>query len=419
MNTLRLAWRNVQRNRRRSVLSGLAIVVATMSIVVLFSFLAGMKANMANNLINFYSGEVRLRHGDYGRHEHLTPLHLAVFDVDKLVQSAAGHPDIAAVAPRLSVPGGVFRDEDRRGLMVVGIDPEREDRFSSLSSYVDRGSYAALTQPAATARLIPAAIGSRLAERLGVGVGDRVTVVARTAQRGTNALTFEVAAILRLPVAMLNETMLYTNLTAAQRLAQMPDAASEVLFKLGNGADGAAAEQVVLNAVGGENGNGGPFEAQFWQGIRGMYQFMEIAEMMYMFIALFFFILASTVIVNTTMMVVFERRREIGTLSAMGMEAKQVIRLFFTEAAVIATMGGIMGLILGIVVVTILGQVGIDFSDAMQGMDMEISPIIYPMLSARSTILVFFFSLTVSVAAAFLPTTRIARMRPVDALRDE
>ena len=425
MQMLRLAWRNIGRNRRRSLLSGAAITVATMSIVMLFSYLAGMKANISGNLIDFYNGEVRVRNAEYGHYEHLQPIHLAVEGVTEIVERIEADAITRAAAPRLNVAGGVFRDEERRGVMVVGIDPQREASYSNVPAYVDRGDYSALSRWAAddsAARVVPAAVGGRLAARLGVDLGDRFTVLARTALRGTNALTFEVAAVLRLPVAQMNDTMLFVPLSAAQRLAQLPDAASEVLVKLNNGVKAAEAEAAIRTAVGGESttpGTSDPLEVAHWTNIKSSYSFIEMAEAIYLFVAFFFFILASTVIVNTTMMVVFERKREIGTLSAMGMETSHILGLFFLEAAIIAALAAIVGVVAGAGVAGYFGRVGIDLTEALSGMDFELNPIIHPIVNARSTIGVFFFAFAVSVAAAFLPTLRITRMRPVDALRDE
>ena len=125
MNIGTIAWRNVGRNRRRSTLSIIAIAVATLSIVLLFSLLEGMKADLEHNLTTFYTGEVRLRHPEFGRYEHLSPLHLSVEDAYRVTREVEQVPGVGAAVPRLSVPGAVFRQDERVGLQAVG------RRFSS------------------------------------------------------------------------------------------------------------------------------------------------------------------------------------------------------------------------------------------------------------------------------------------------
>ena len=124
-------------------------------------------------------------------------------------------------------------------------------------------------------------------------------------------------------------------------------------------------------------------------------------------------------IVNTTMMVIFERRREIGTLEAMGMHGREVVRLFFSESLILGTIGAAVGLVLGVAVAGVLGNVGIDLGSSLQGVDFELSPVLYPVLNLRSTGVVFVLAILVSGITSYIPTRRITRIQPVAALREE
>ena len=140
MKLTTIAWRNIGRNRRRSALSITAVAVATLAIVVLFSILEGMKRDLVHNLTTFYTGEVRLRHGEYGRYEHLNPLHLSVEEADRLVRELQALEGVAAAVPRLTVPGAVFRDDERTGLQAVGVDFAAEASFSEIGAYIVAGT---------------------------------------------------------------------------------------------------------------------------------------------------------------------------------------------------------------------------------------------------------------------------------------
>jgi putative ABC transport system permease protein len=134
-------------------------------------------------------------------------------------------------------------------------------------------------------------------------------------------------------------------------------------------------------------------------------------------IALVFFLLASTVIINTTMMVIFERMREIGTVAAMGMTPQEIVRLFFLEAFYIGAIAAFVGVVLGIAVTIPLSKTGIDLTQSMGGVDLEINPVIYPRLNIRSTVFVFFYSTAIASLASFIPSRRAAKIEPVEALR--
>lgn len=422
MKLITFAWRNIGRNRRRSALSAVAIAVAALSIVMLFSLLEGMKADMANNLITFYTGEVRVRHPEYGQWEHLSPLHLAVDNAAERLAAVENAPGVAAAVPRLAVGGAVFNEDQRTGVQVVGVDFAREAAYSNLAAYVVAGDLGAIrgaaeVSPSADSapvgpRTAPAVVGSRVPERLGVALGDQVTVVVRTAERGTNAMTFTVSAIADFPVQSLNQFAIWAPLERVQRLARMPDAAGELLARTTERTTAATVAATLSSAL-------PDMEVRNWQSIETTYGLIEMASRVYNVIALVFFLLASTVIVNTTMMVIFERRREIGTLGAMGMRSGELIRLFFVESLMISTIGAAVGTVAGIGITAVLGATGIDFTEAMAGVDMEISSVLYPVLNIRSTLLVFVFAVAVSGLTTWLPTRRISRIAPAVALREE
>jgi putative ABC transport system permease protein len=154
-----------------------------------------------------------------------------------------------------------------------------------------------------------------------------------------------------------------------------------------------------------------------WKDLSTTYGMIKMAETAYNFIAMFFFLLGSTVIINTTMMVIFERMREIGTLGALGMHGKELVRLFFLEGAFISMIGSAIGVAAGIGITLWVGKVGLDFTDAMSGMDFEVSAIMYPKLSAAKTIFVYFYAVIIASAATLIPSRKAAKIEPVDALK--
>lgn len=419
MTTFTIAWRNIGRNSRRSVLSSTAIAVATMAIVILFSFLEGIKTDLRQNLISFYTGEIRLRNAEYGEYEYLSPLHLFVDSVQTRLAGIERMPGVESAVPRLTVGGTVFQDERRTPVQITGVDFARENHFSSIEDYVTAGSIEAITNwetefqnGTAESRLTPVAVGSRLLDELGLEFGEQFTVLVRTALRGTNAMTFKPVAVLDFPVSGLNGIALWAPLSRIQHLTLMPDGAGEILARTAGHAD-------ISRLVGALRQTNPDLEVQHWTSIETTYSIIETASLMYNFIAIFFFLLASTVIVNTTMMVIFERKREIGMLSAIGMPGKAIVRLFFTESLILSFFGALAGLLVGTGISLYLGRTGIDLSTAMEGMSYEMSSVMRPVVNFSSSLLVFVFSIAVSAVTTWIPTRRIARIQPVDALREE
>ena len=403
-----IALRNISRNRRRSLLSATAIAVASMAIVMLFSLLAGMKEDLAYNIQTFYTGEVRVRNVDYDRYEQLAPLHLRIESPGDVLAEIERADGVRVAAPRIGFPAVVYEQEETHGVLVLGVALAAEERYQGLSKSVAAGR---LPRDGENEALI----GRSLAEELGVGIGDRVTLLAQTMRRGSNALTVTVTGIAGFPVNAVDRLSVILPIDRARRLARIDDSLTEILIKLNRGTDSRRVSEELnrrLAAAGRTD-----LASRSWEDIPSSFTFVAMADRVYSFVALFFFILAGSVIVNTTMMVIFERTREIGTIGAMGMTGGQIVRLFFTEALYLGLIGALAGVVLGIGLTIPLSIYGIDFGAAMEGVDMEIGGSIYPRLTLRSTVSVFVYSVTIAALASLIPSIRAARIRPVEALR--
>lgn len=416
MNLFTVAWRNLGRNRKRTLLSLSAIAVAAMTITFLFSLLGGMDADLASNLINHFNGEVRVRHESYGEYERFNPLHLRVTDAEEVVEALRGTGGVKAVSPRISFPGAVFQEESTFGLQGRGMDFSLEREYQDLERILVLGALP--DQAEGEGKRVPVAVGNGVAERLGLEIGESFTLLATTMSRGSNAMTFQVSGILDFPVSGLNNGTFLLPLSAAQRLLRMDGAVTEVLVK---SAEGYTPEET----AGAVSRSLARFEqreelsVQPWTEIQSTYSFMQIARVSYSFIALFFFILGSTVIINTIMMTVFERKQEIGTLAALGMDSRQITRLFFYEAAIMSFLGSLLGVVVGSLIVLPLSQIGLDFSQAMEGVSMEVSEVLYPIWRLSTTVAVLLVSTVIACIASYFPVRGVSRIEPVEALRAE
>lgn len=409
MNTrlIKTAIRNISRNVRRSLLSAIAIAVAAMSIVVLFSFIRGMSNDMEYNLINYFTGSVQIQHEQYQKYERFNPIHLSV-DVASIAAVLDENEKIQSYSARISFPASIYIDEKMNAAMGTGVDFQMEEEFSHIEKVVASGRLPEAGQNEVL-------MGAVLARDLGLEIGDSFTVLSTTAARGTNAMTFTITGLASFPVASLNASTFWAPLDRIQYFLRMPGEASAILLKTTESTDERALASELGKAL--RESTGIDYEVASYRDINMMFGFLELAEIIYYFIGVFFFLLGSTVIINTTMMVIFERMREIGTLAALGMHGKELTRLFFLEGAFISTIGSAIGVLLGVVITVILGQVGIDFTDALSGMEFEMSALLYPELNLPLTIFVFFYSVAIASLATLLPSRKAARIEPVEALR--
>lgn len=410
MTLASIAYRNIFRNVRRSVLSGTAIGVATLTIAFMFAVIAGMEEDLRYNIQTYMTGAVEIKNDQYREYEHLNPLHYNIPAAGELAADLETREGVRAVAPRIRFPGALYvGDEDFRGIG-LGVDTERETEYQDLASRVVRGS---VPSPGSEEALL----GTGLAEKLGVGVGDSFTVLTQTRARGSNAMTFQVSGIASFPLGGYNENHYLVPLERAQHLLRMPDSVSELLVKTEPGASAERVAAAINTHLDERYGSESPVSALSWREIGTSYSIIRVAQVSYGLIALMFFILGSTVIVNTTMMAIYERMREIGTLAALGMNGGELVRMFLLEALFISVAGAAAGTLAGIGLIAPLQEVGLDFSSAMEGVDFELSGVLYPKLGWSSTVLVFIYSIAVAVLASLIPSRRAARIQPVEALR--
>jgi putative ABC transport system permease protein len=404
----KIAFRNIRRNKRRSLLSGTAILIATMFVTFMFSLIAGMMGDVESNIVRYVSGHIRIRDREYDENEQLNPLHLSVADYAEVVERLEAEPEVAAVVPRTRFATAIYRNEQTYGGLGLGVDFQRETAVMEIEEALEQGR---IPQAGAKEMLLSAG----LAEELEMRAGEKLTLLTKNKYMGMSGMTFLVTGIVSFPVAGFNETFFLVPIDTTARFLKMDDEATEVLVVLEDSRDAeafAGKASGILSGMGRDN-----LLVQVWNRIGTTAGWIEYARTAYDIIALVFFLLASTVIINTTMMVIFERMREIGTVAAMGMTPREIVRLFFLEAFFIGAIAAFFGVLLGIGITLPLSRVGIDLSQAMEGVGFEVSPVVYPRLNIRSTVFVFFYSTIIASLASFIPSRRAARIEPVEALR--
>lgn len=406
MNLLDVAWRNVQRNTRRSVLSGVAIAVASMTMVLMFALVGGITQDMAQNIQDWVTGTVRVRHPAYEEAQVLNPLHLNLTDSAALVARLEADPAVSAVVPRISFGAALHRNGRNHKALGLGVDLAREEGFLGLSGLVTEGRL-----PEAGRQ--EALLGRSLAGELGLSLGDRFTLMTTTSQRSTNAMTFTVAGLADFKMPMYTSSLVLLPLDRVQRFLSLDDRSLEILVKTQPGTDLGALTRRWNGAWGSQT-----VEFRAWTEIPTTYSFVRFAETAYNFMGVLFFLLAASVIINTMMMVVFERRKEIGTLAALGMPPLRLIGLFLTEALLISGTGSLVGVLVGLAIGLPLQAIGIDFGAMMQGVDIEFSSILYPKVDFAVAAWTWILSMLVAGGASLIPSRLAAQVAPVVAMKE-
>ena len=418
MLLLKMALRNIFRNKRRSLLSLSAIALATAVIVFMFALIEGLKYDQYKTVQKFTTGEVLLQHKDFERFRLSYPEEFMLNDVSTLVQALRQTKGITDVMPRLQLQAQLaFRWEtihpgsteelnifsDTVPVMGWGMDLSSKGFFSIMPYILPGGRL-----PSEGEILL----GDRLAQRHNLKEGDTVFVfVANQAAR------FKICGLVALPLEQLRLKNFFVDIQTAQELLGLADQAQEILLSFEHQGATISNKALVTGALTALDLK--DLELKSWQEIGNIALYLDLASVSYNFIALFFFVVGTTVIINTIMMVIYERIREIGTLRAMGLSAREVVGLFFLEAFFISLAAAASGIILGVLLVIPFSLNGLDFGKLadLSKMDLAVSNVIYPQLNLASTVFVFIYSVVVSSFISFIPSRRAAKIEPVEALR--
>jgi ABC-type lipoprotein release transport system permease subunit len=347
--SLKMAWRNMWRNWRRTAIAVVAIVLGLILLLFMEGLIKGSDQAIFGNAVRLYGGNIQV-HAP-GFREKATRLPLLPLDhADAIAEAARAQPQVKIAAKRINTGGMISSREGTFGVGITAIEPAIEGPHSIQAENIVAGRY--LLPEDGDAVLI----GKGLADLLAVTAGDRVTLLGRSTHEMMRQRTMMVVGVYDLGMAEAEKGTVLITLPEAQSLYDLRDQATEVT--------------IVLQEMGQENAVLAPLRAAFpgaevdsWDTLRPeMRQAMDTKAAVTTFVSLIILLVASIGVLNLMLMAVFERTREMGILAALGMKGRQIMGLFLLEGTLIGVVGAVIGCTIGLVILSIFGQVGIDFS---------------------------------------------------------
>ena len=407
-----MAWRNIWRHPRRTVLTVLAIAFACLLLVFMLSFQFGSYDTMINSSVKISTGHLQVQAAGY----HENPrMRLVVEDPAAVGSILQKEPHLQAYTFRCR--GFALASSARRtyGVLVMGIDPEGEVRVSTLRQNVRQGRYLAASD--ADAQLAGALVGRLLARNLKLSIGDELTLLGQGRDGSIAAAVVKVRGIFASGIEEFDRSTLQIPLAAFQRIFSMGKSVHTVVAVADHLSAVPAIQRKTQMALAGLR-NRPPLVVLDWAdlmpGLRQAIQMDLISG------AIFYFILVLVVafsILNTFLMAVFERTHEFGVMMALGVRPNRLARLVLTESAGLTLLGVATGVLSGCLLTCFFQEHGIDMSGASQILEQfGISGRIYPRLSWLSAALGPTLVFAVTVLAALYPALKIRRLKPVEAI---
>ena len=403
--SFKMAWRNLWRNWRRTAIALVAIVLGLILLLFFDGLLKGSDQAIFGNAVRLYGGNIQVHAPGFRAKASRLPL-LPLADADAVVQAAHAQPQVIAAAKRINTGGLVSSREGAFPVAITGIEPTLEAPHSIQAENIAEGRF--LTDEDDDAVVI----GKGLADLLKVKAGDRVTLLGRSQHETMRQRTMTIVGIYDLGMAEAEKGMLFITLPEAQFLYNLRDQATEVAITL----QSVGQEKVVVPAL--QAALPGD-EVDSWETLKPeMRQTIETKSASTTIFGFVLLLIAAIGILNLMLMAVFERTREMGVLAALGMKGRQIMGLFLLEGAMIGAVGAVIGAVLGIALLWLFGQIGIDISYA-SGMG-EITALmgdrLYPSISLAATISLSVAVVFIAALASLYPAWQASRKEPAQAL---
>jgi ABC-type lipoprotein release transport system permease subunit len=399
----KMAFRDLGRNRRRSFFSALALGMGLTLLLLMASVIEGEMGTALETAIRLQSGHLQVRAKSYD--EIKTSLKWAdlVEDPDAVAAQIAALEQVKAATPRLFASGIASVRDESAGVRIYGIDPLSEAN----APYRDGMLSGEFLTPDDREGIL---IGKPLADKLDLNTGDQVSLSVNTSNGDVAEQPFTIRGIYSTQTSGFDTITVLMPLAKAQAIAQAENHASTIFVLLND----TAQTDAVVAAVQAPN-----YEVLNWKKMNEfLLAYEEMANSYMVFFYLIVLGITATVIINTLVMAVFERTREIGILSAIGMRGRRIMAMFLAESSLLAVGGIIIGLILGGLVIAYFTRYGIYIGDfGITGV--LFSDTIHTKLTLEDTVNLSILALVVTLLAGLYPAILAARMEPVQALRAE
>ncbi|MBC34895.1 MAG: ABC transporter permease [Bacteroidetes bacterium] len=414
MNTtiISIAWRNVWRNKLRSIIIICAVSVGLIGGLFYYGFALGMMNQRVESAIRNEISNLQIHHPEYLLNEEVKN---NIQDPDNISQLILKYSEVKAVSQRIKATAMISTAETGTGVILNGVTPDHEKQVTGLSECIDDGEF--LNNESR----IPIIIGRKLATKLSARLKSKVVITAANTEGVITYGAFQVIGIYDTDNDMFDEVNVFVRKNDLTKLLKLDQShTNEIAIALYNHDDtkkiGKELNQMFLDKTESEQ-----LTIRTWQEIvpslNAMIEMMDYFA--YVFLIIILFALAFG-IVNTMLMVVMERIKEIGMLKAIGMTNTRIFRMIMLETIFLSGTGGIIGLFLSILCIEYFGYYGFSLEDFQQGFNsLGFSAIIYPEGEVSFYISTTLLVIITAIISSIYPARKALKMKAVEAIKTD
>ena len=402
---LQLAWRNIWRNPRRTIVILIAVFIGVWSMVLLGALMRGIAVGMIKNGIATLTGDIQIHHQGY--HD------------DPAIENSISHPQGLEKTLNELLPAGALWSNRVRvnaiannarhssGVTMVGIDPAKEAKVSFIGTAISSGRY---LEPNDSNGIL---IGDALLEKFETKIGHKLVLMSQAANQEIASRAFRIVGVFKAEMESTEKQFVFVTLSASQKMLKLDAGISEISILLPQEYERLEVDHKLKSALPHDK-----FEIQSWQELLPFQTaYLRILDGFMWFWFLIVFVAMGFGIVNTTLMAVFERMREFGLMKALGMKPGWILREVLVESFLILICGMFIGNFMGFLSIYALSGTGIDLSALAAGAEYAgMTRIIYPAVAIKDVIVSNLTVLLLGLLVSLYPAIKASRFTPVQAL---
>ncbi len=398
-----LAWRNIWRNKRRTLITVASIFFGVLLSTFMTSMQEGTYSKMIDNVVGFYSGYIQIHHPEYWENKTID---YTFASTDSLENVLKNNPSVTSFVPRLESFSLMSFKTNTKGAALIGIDPEKENKMTNLSHWIEKGTY---LKPGDKGILLAV----NLAKNLGVEVGDTLVLISQGYHGISAAALFPVRGILKFPAPAMNSLGGYIDIHAAQDFFSVPNKYTSLVLMVDDyGKVNQIKHKLKIDL-------GKKYEIMSWDEMDPVTKNMIDADRSGAYITKgILYALVGFGIFGTVIMMMAERRKEMGIMIAIGMQKSRLSIILFYETTLLGLVGVFAGFAvsLPLIIYLVFHPVPITGEMAKAYEQFGFEPAMYFsaqwFVFARQVLIIFIITMTVYI----YPLVKTYKLKLINAL---
>ncbi len=406
---LSLAWKNVWRNKLRSLIIITAITLGLVGGIFSLAFSNGMLVQMIQSTIKTETADLQIHNKNFKTNYDLS---YSISDAGALMDKIDKVKGVTAAAERVVVSGMANSASNGLGVMIKGVKPSDEKQISDVHSKLVSGKYF-------NNKRNPAVVGEKLLDKLNLKLHSKIILTFQDNNGDITTAAFRVVGIYRTNNTQFDQSVVFVRSGDLVREASLgKNYVNEIAIRISN-QDFLTPVKSSLEEIFSENPDFANLEVETWSDLKPSLKIMQQYTDQYLVIFMIIILIAlSFGVVNTMLMAIMERTHEIGMLLAIGMRRSKVFIMIIYETVFLSFVGGVTGVFLAFILNQITGRTGIDLSVLSEGLRAYgYNPVVIPKMEPGFYYMVLIMVFVVSIISAIYPARKAIKLKPAVAIR--